>query len=388
MPLAEANGTALFYDVVGPDGAPAVAFANSIGTTLEMWDAQAAALAGRYRVVRFDARGHGRSPVVDTPITIDTLAADLAGLLDALGIARAHVVGLSLGGMTAQAFASAYPERVNGLVLMATAAYLPGDWAARGQTVLADGMAAIVDAVMGRWFTPAFHTAPEAAASRQRFLDIDPRGYAMCCGVIEAMDLRSVLARITAPTLIIAGADDRATPPAMGEEMRAGIAGAELVMLPRAAHILAIEQAAAVNRHLLAFLDGLGKLPAARTGGVSFEAGLANRQAVLGVDHVARSLKGAGSFAAPWQDFITRVAWGEVWGDQTIPWKTRSMLTLTLMVALGREEEFKLHLRPALKNGVAPVELRALLVQCAVYAGVPAANAAFRWVRDVLGADL
>jgi alkylhydroperoxidase/carboxymuconolactone decarboxylase family protein YurZ len=106
---------------------------------------------------------------------------------------------------------------------------------------------------------------------------------------------------------------------------------------------------------------------------------------VLGVDHVQRSLSNAGAFAAPWQDFITRSAWGEIWGDDTLPWKTRSLVTLSMMVALHREEEFKLHLRPALKNGVTIVELQALLMQTSIYAGVPAANAAFRWVREVLG---
>jgi 3-oxoadipate enol-lactonase/4-carboxymuconolactone decarboxylase len=390
MPLIAANRTELFYDLTGPDGAPVVAFSNSIGTTLEMWDAQARALSGRYRVLRYDTRGHGRSPVVDQPASIDTLADDLSGLLDALDVARAHVVGLSLGGMTAQAFAARQPRRVLGLVLMATSNYLPHGWEQRAALVRAQGMGAIIDAVLTRWFTPAFlqSAPPVVAALRERFLRCDPRGYAVCCGAIGAMDLRPGNAAIAAPTLIIAGANDPATPPAMSEDIRSRIAGAELLVLPRAAHILAVEQAALVNRHLASFLDSLSDAPAAATGGVAFDAGLANRKAVLGVEHVQRSLANAGGFAMPWQDFITRVAWGEVWGDATIPWKTRSMLTLALMVALGREEEFKLHVRPALRNGVTIAELRALLIQCAVYAGVPASNGAFRWVREVLGEEL
>ena len=388
MPLMTANGTQLHYDVTGPDSAPAIVFSNSIGATLEMWDPQVRALASRYRVIRYDTRGHGRSPVVDAPATIETLASDLAGLLDGLGIGRAHVVGLSLGGMTAQCFAALHPDRVHGLVLMATAAYLPTGWAERAATVRANGMASIVDAVMARWFTPTFQQAAEALALHQRFSANDPAGYAVCCGAIGAMDLRPSNASITARTLIIAGAEDPATPPAMSEDIRTRIAGAELIVLPHAAHILNIEQAGLVNRHLAGFLDSLTEGPALRTGGVSFEAGLANRKAVLGVEHVARSLAGAGAFARPWQDFITRMAWGEVWGDDTIPWKTRSMVTLALMVALGREEEFKLHVRPALKNGVTLDEMRSLLIQCAVYAGVPASNGAFRWVRDVLGSEL
>src|SRR5215207_10050773 len=111
MPLIRSHDIELFYDLTGPEGAPVAAFSNSIGTTLEMWDAQARALSNRYRCLRYDTRGHGRSPVVDRPVTIEDLADDLAGLLDALGVERAHIVGLSLGGMTAQAFGARHPER-------------------------------------------------------------------------------------------------------------------------------------------------------------------------------------------------------------------------------------------------------------------------------------
>jgi 3-oxoadipate enol-lactonase/4-carboxymuconolactone decarboxylase len=391
MPLIAANEIELFYDLTGPEAAPVIAFSNSIGTTLEMWDAQARALASRYRVLRYDTRGHGRSPVVNGPSpSIETLADDLVGLLDALNIASAHIAGLSLGGMTAQALASRRPERVQGLVLMATSAYMPSGWDERIAAVLASGMGSIVDAVIARWFTPRFlKDTPELVAPlKERFTRMDPRGYAACCEAIRDMDLRDSNSAIAARTLIIAGAEDPATPPAMSEIIRASIADAELVVLPRAAHILAIEQAGLVNRHLAGFLDSFAPAPASGPGGVSFAAGLANRKAVLGVEHVERSLARAGEFATPWQDFITRMAWGEIWGDPALPWKTRSLITLALMVALGREEEFKLHVRPALRNGVTLAEFRALLKQCAVYAGVPAANGAFRWVGEVLGDEV
>ena len=386
MPLiTAANGTELFYDLRGPAGAPVVAFSNSLGTTHCMWDAQAAALTGQYRVLRYDTRGHGGSPLAAGPVSIETLADDMAGLLDALLVERAHVVGLSLGGMTAQSLAARRPERVHGLALMATSAYMPDGWEARAAAVRSQGMGAIVDAVMARWFTPA--ARPEAVAPhRERFMAMDPEGYAACCGAIGAMDLRPTNAAITSPTLIIAGADDPSTPPPMMEEIRGRIPDAELVVLPRAAHILAVERADSVNAHLGAFLGRLHAMGEPH-GGARFENGLANRKAVLGAEHVERSLAKAGEFAGPWQDFITRTAWGEVWGDPALPWKTRSMLTLALMVALGREEEFKLHLRPALRNGVSAAELRALLIQAAVYAGVPAANGAFRWVREALGEE-
>jgi 3-oxoadipate enol-lactonase/4-carboxymuconolactone decarboxylase len=177
----------------------------------------------------------------------------------------------------------------------------------------------------------------------------------------------------------------------MAEEICNLIPGAQLTVVPDAAHLIAVEQPERLTRLIADFLGaGEGRRPTRTPGDThaAFQAGLANRKQVLGADHVDRSLANAGAFAMPWQDFITRYAWGEIWGDPTLPWKTRSLVTLSIMVALGHEEEFKLHIRPALKNGVTPEELRALLKQIAVYAGVPAANAAFRWTRDVLGDEL
>ena len=389
MPLIQTNGVQLFYDLTGPAAAPVVVFSNSLGTTLEMWDAQVRALASRYRCLRYDTRGHGRSPAGERAVTIDALADDLVGLLDALEIETAHVVGLSLGGMTAQAFGVRYPQRTASLVLMATAAHLPPAeaWDQRVQLVRSEGMTAIVDTVVGRWFTAdTLALSPEIVRPiRDRVLALDRQGYAACCLAVRDMDLREQIGAITVPTLVVAGEDDPVTPLEMAENIVARIPGAELTVVPEAAHLVAVEQADAVSELLLEFLARMAGEGEPATSGVSFEAGLANRKSVLGVEHVQRSLESAGSFAMPWQEFITRNAWGEIWGDPTLPWKTRSLITLAMMVALHREEEFKLHLRPALRNGVTAEELRALLMQTAIYAGVPAANAAFRWVRDILG---
>lgn len=259
MPRIRANGVELFYEISGPQEAPVVVFSNSIGTTLEMWEAQAHALSERYRCLRYDTRGHGRSEVVDRPVSIDDLADDIAGLLDELRIAQAHVAGVSLGGMTAQAFAVRHSQRVRGLALVATAAYLPPPegWDQRAASVRREGMAAIVDAVIPRWFTaPFLEQSPEKVAPvRDQFLAMDPRGYAVCCGAIRDMDLREAIASIQAPTLIMAGADDPATPVAMMEEIRQRIVNSELVVVPRSAHLLVIERAEVANRHLRAFFD-------------------------------------------------------------------------------------------------------------------------------------
>ena len=403
MPSIQANGVELNYRLDGPDGAPVVAFSNSLGTTLAMWDAQANALSGRYRCLRYDTRGHGRSPTPDNAFTLDDLAADLIGLLDGLGITKAHIVGLSLGGMTGQAVAVLRPDLVDRLVLVATSAFLPPEdlWRERAGIVRERGMAAVADNVIGRWFTaPEQGSAGAAETRRQLVGEVDPRGYAFCCEAIGKMDLRGRIGAILAPTLVISGAQDPATPIAMGEEIARLVPGAEFAVIPDAAHLIAVERPEALTARVTAFLEG-GKPAAAqpvpdarrptappRDTGAAFEAGIANRRAVLGGEHVERSMAGAGAFAGPWQDFITRYAWGEIWGDETLPWKTRSLVVLSITLALGKEEEFKLHLRPALRNGVTLPELRALLKQCAIYAGVPAANGAFRWAREVLGSEL
>ena len=251
-----------------------------------------------------------------------------------------------------------------------------------------------------RWFTPAGRDGAGARETLRILVEeIEPAGYARACEAIGRMDLRGLVGAITAPTLVISGADDPATPPAMGQEIHAKVAGSRFAVMERAAHLIAVERPDELMALIAEFLgaDSLGDgaaaperrptPPTAETE-AAFAAGLANRKAVLGADHVERSLAGAGAFGAPWQDFITRYAWGEIWGDETLPWKTRSLVTLSIMVALGREEEFKLHVRPALANGVTLEELRALLKQCAVYAGVPAANGAFRWAREVLGDEV
>ncbi|GJD46383.1 3-oxoadipate enol-lactonase 2 [Methylobacterium cerastii] len=252
----------LHHTLSGPEDAPVVAFSNSLGTTLVMWDALMPRLSDRYRILRYDTRGHGGSATQDAPAEIDDLAGDLLALLDTLGIARIHAVGLSLGGMTMQALASAAPDRVASLTLMATAAHMPSEasWNARAATVRAEGTGAIVEATLGRWFTPGFpERHPDVVEPiRHAFTACDAVGYAVCCGAIGRMDLRPRLPAITAPTLIVAGRDDPATPPAMAEEICQGIRQAELVILPQAAHLLAVERPDAAGAYLAQFLDRHG----------------------------------------------------------------------------------------------------------------------------------
>jgi 3-oxoadipate enol-lactonase len=244
----------------GPADAPVLVFSNSLGATLEMWDPQAAALQDRFRVVRYDIRGHGRSPVGPGPITLADLASDVVALLDRLGVARAHFCGLSLGGMTGMYLATHHPDRIDRLVLCCTSAYLPPPegWLERAATVRAEGTGAVAPTVVGRWFTPQFATDHPAVvdAMLRMIASTPPEGYAVCCEAIASMDQRGDLSRIQAPTLVVAGEEDPATPPDHARVITGAIPGARLELLSPAAHLANVEQPQAVTRLLVEHLDG------------------------------------------------------------------------------------------------------------------------------------
>jgi 3-oxoadipate enol-lactonase len=248
--------TDLAHRVDGPDGAPAVVLSNSLGTDMRMWDPQLAALTRRFRVVRYDTRGHGGSPVPQAEQTIAGLAEDLLGLLDHLGLARASVAGVSLGGMTAMQLASTAPERVDRLVLCATSARLgpPEMWRERADTVRAEGMAALADATLRRWFTPAADPAI-VARFEAMFRAIPADGYAACCAAVRDMDLRGRLPDVAAPALVLVGRDDPATPPDHAELIAAAIPGARLTTIERGAHLVNVERADEVTAAMLEHLE-------------------------------------------------------------------------------------------------------------------------------------
>ena len=259
MPQIAANGIDIHYELAGPAEAPVVMLSNSLGTRLEMWDPQMPAVSQRYRVLRYDSRGHGESAAPPGPYSIELLAEDAVGLLDALGIERVHFCGLSMGGMVGQALAARHPERLRSLTLCSTACHMEAKhlWDERIKLAGERGMAALADAVVERWFTESYRTEPSIVVERvrQMILDTPARGYAACCGAIRDMDLRETIRAIRLPTQIIVGADDPATPPAKAEEIRERIEGSKLEVIPDAAHLLNIEQDVAFDASLRAFLD-------------------------------------------------------------------------------------------------------------------------------------
>jgi 3-oxoadipate enol-lactonase len=242
------------HTLEGPDGAPVVAFSNSLGTTGQMWDAQAAALSKGMRVLRYASRGHGETPAPPGPYTMEELAGDVIALLDRLGLERVSFSGLSIGGMTGMWLGVNAPERVERLVICCTAMQLPPSsmWVERAAQVRAEGMGSVIDATIERWFTPGFQESrPEVVERiRETFLETDPEGYAGHCEAIAQFDMRGRLDVIGAPTLVIAGEDDPVGTPERAASIAEEIESARLVVLPDARHLAAVEQADAVTREL------------------------------------------------------------------------------------------------------------------------------------------
>lgn len=259
--------TTVRHVVEGPRDAPALVLSNSLGSTLKMWDRQMDALVPHFRVIRYDLRGHGASPVPPPPYDVADLGADVLALLDTLDVERAHVGGVSLGGQVAMWLAANAPDRVRSLVLCCTSPRFqpPEAWAERAATVQAEGTSAVADAVVGRWFTPGFAAAfPELVREMRDMIASTPaEGYAACCGAVERADLRPLLTTIHAPTLVIAGANDPAAPPAQSQLIVDGIAGSRLAVVDHAAHLANIERPDRVNA---LFLDHLLDTPDADVG--------------------------------------------------------------------------------------------------------------------------
>jgi 3-oxoadipate enol-lactonase len=255
---------ALAAPLTGPPSAPVLVLGNSLGTTAAVWDRQVRELGKSFRLLRYELPGHGGWAAEVGPYTIAALGAGVLALLDSFDVDRAGYCGISLGGMIGMWLAAHAPERIAALGLVCTSAYLPPaeGWLARAAQVRTAGPEAVSAAVIGRWFTPAYAAAAPAVIEQFRadFESTDPEGYASCCEAIAGMDLRADLPAITAPTLVLAGADDPATPPDHGAAIAARIHDARLHVIPDAAHLAAVsapeEVTDALGAHLAAAAAG------------------------------------------------------------------------------------------------------------------------------------
>jgi 3-oxoadipate enol-lactonase/4-carboxymuconolactone decarboxylase len=369
--------TALYHRIEGPEGAPPLILGPSVGTSLRVWEPQLAALARAFRVVRYDLPGHGGSPGGLGPgTTMAGLARLVLDLADAHDWSTFHYAGISIGGAIGATLALEHGDRIASLAMVCSSARFgdPHVWHERAALVRAEGTAPLRQFAAGRWFA-------QSSPLNQPLLDdlasVSREDYAACCDALAAYDIRAGLPKISVPTLIVAGRDDPATPPAHARELADGIPGAGLAEVAGAAHLAGVDRPEPVTAALLAHLHA----------GDAYARGMRVRREVLGDAHVDRAVAGTTAFTRDFQDLITRYAWGEIWTRPGLDRRTRSCVTLTALVARGHLEELALHIRAALTNGLTPDEIGEVLLQTAVYCGVPAANSAFAVARRVLAEE-
>ncbi|WP_149184664.1 4-carboxymuconolactone decarboxylase [Streptomyces sp. TRM49041] len=439
--MSESTTNTLRYRLDGPEDAPVLILGPSLGTTWHMWDRQIPELTTRWRVIRFDLPGHGGAPA-EPVSSVRELTDRLLATLDGLGVQRFGYGGIALGAAVGADLALRAPHRLACLALVAASPRFgtADEFRQRGVIVRANGLDPMARIAPEQWFTETFAAAQPAIVdwAVQMVRTTDTGCYIAACEALAAFDVRADLGRIGVPTLVLVGSDDRVTGPAEARTLVAGIPDARLAVVPDAAHLAPVEQPAAVTdllvRHFSsAWHDTLvgipvppqvappfaptpaaspAAVPTAPTTPTSptppassgepvpaaapapvqaaahrpdpYDAGLKIRREVLGDAHVDRALAAADDFTHDFQELVTRYAWGEVWTRDGLDRRTRSCVTLTALAARGHLDELAFHTRAALRNGLTPTEIREVLLQTAVYCGVPAANAAFRVAARVI----
>ncbi|HEX4485705.1 MAG TPA: 3-oxoadipate enol-lactonase [Terriglobales bacterium] len=379
MPFVSANGTRIFYRLEGSAGLPVLALSHSISTDLGMWEPQVHELMPHFQILRYDTRGHGASDTPTGEYRVRDLGSDFLGLLDSLKISSVAFCGLSLGGTIGQWLAINAPERLTALVLANTGARIgtTESWNSRITSVRQGGMAAIVDAIMPRFFSTDSLTKrkPHVQSVRSVFLGTDPLGYLGCAAALRDFDTTAELKTISTPTLVIGSDSDVSTPwTGCSEVLAREIPGARAIQL-QTTHLSNLEKPHA-------FTAALGDFLLPGTSSDTLEAGFAVRRKVLGDAHVDRAIAGTTDFTCEFQDLITRYAWGTLWTRPGLNERTRRLLVMATAAALGRWEEFRLHISSALHDGMEPSEIKEVLLQTAIYAGVPAANTGFHIAQE------
>jgi 3-oxoadipate enol-lactonase/4-carboxymuconolactone decarboxylase len=386
MPFAETEGRRLYWKLEGEGDRPPLLLLNSIGTDMGLWDPVIPYLLRHFQLLRMDTRGHGASDAGEGDYSLSGLASDVIAVMDAAAVDVVFVAGVSLGGMVAMEMALRAPARVSALALICTSATMNQTvWADRVEKVRSGGTGAIADLAMSRFLSADFARshAPVAQSVRRGLLEMDDKGYAGAGAAIRDMDLIDRISGIAARTMVIAGASDVSTPfEGNADRIVKAIPDAELVMLD-CAHLAPLEAPAPLAAALIRFLSAEEGLRESED--ALFESGLRNRRRVLGDAWVDHSLTNRTPFNAEFQAMITRIAWHEVWGRPGLDEKTRRLLVIAMTATLGRWEEFRLHVKAGLeRGGFSRDELKEVLMQLAIYAGVPAANSAFTEAAEVI----
>lgn len=386
---------------------PLLVLGPSLGTSVHaLWSACVGGLADRFHLVGWDLPGHGASPPVTAGSTdFADLAAALLDLVDTVQEDRGETAGPfayagdSAGGAVGLQLLVDAPERIRAaVVLCSSAAFgaMPG-WSDRAAAARSSGTSSLVELSVERWFADGFvdREPQRVSALLHSLRESDDESYAQVCEALSGFDVRDRLREVTAPVLAVAGSEDVATPPAQLEEIAAGIPGTRLVILDGVAHLPPAEAPSVVVKLLAQHLEptepAAAGIPAQASGTAEpetvYDRGMAVRRQVLGDAHVDRATAAATDLTREFQELITRYAWGTIWTRPGLDRRSRSMITLTALIARGHQEELALHLRAARRNGLTDDEIKEVILQSAIYCGVPDANTAFRVAAQVLADD-
>ncbi|MGP9765288.1 alpha/beta fold hydrolase [Halomonas sp. AOP13-D3-9] len=385
MAFHSINGRSVAYRLLGAEVNPLVVLAHPLGMSQAVWDDVIPALLPRYRVLTWDLPGHGASQAVSgAQITPVDLAAEALALAELAGAKRFHFAGTSIGGVVGQQLIAEHGDRLLSATLTNTGAVIgnPDLWNTRAGRVRHEGLAAMSEEIVPRWFAPAaFEASPALKAGWCTQMGRgDDESYAQLCEMLGRDTFTGKLAAKQAKVQLFGGSEDMATPPATLEALAAELGDAPLEIFDGVGHVPAVEAPTLFAQKLLAVMaTDLGDVA---DHGVAYATGLETRKQVLGEEHVARSTANANSLDAPFQQMITRLAWGELWSNDDLTRRERSMITTGILAALGREE-LTLHLKTAKRIGLTQAELRQVLMHVAIYGGVPAANHAFALAKEL-----
>ncbi|MFD3410458.1 alpha/beta fold hydrolase [Streptomyces cyaneofuscatus] len=420
--VSETPTNTMQYRFDGPEDAPVLVIGPSLGTTWHMWDRQIPELAQHWRIFRYDLPGHGGAPAHASP-SVAELSDRLIATLDGLGVQRFGYAGCSIGGAVGADLALRHPHRMASLALVASSPRFgtADEFRQRGVIVRTNGLEPMARTAPERWFTPGFAAAQPAIVewAVQMVRTTDPGCYIAACEALATFDIRDHLGRIGVPTLVLVGAEDQVTGPAEARTLVAGIPDARLALVPGASHLAPVEQPAAVCDLLLTHFSTAWQdaptvapatplVPGPATPATPFaplaeiapapdareavgpqresrhERGVKVRREVLGDAHVDAVTASADPFTEDFQELVTRYEWGEAWSRDGLDRRTRSCVALTALVASGHLEGLAAHTRAALRNGLTPAEIKEVLLQSAVYCGIPAAGAAFTIAQSVI----
>jgi 3-oxoadipate enol-lactonase/4-carboxymuconolactone decarboxylase len=366
------------YKIEGTPNSPALIFSNSLGSEMMMWDKIIPYLLPYFRVLRYDTRGHGGSEgfISGSDATIEQLGNDVIELMNELHIEMACFCGLSMGGLIGQWLGINHPKRFKKIALSNTGAKIGNDkrWNDRIEIISKSGMNAIVDDTMERWFTDLFReNNPESVAEmKAMFLRSDIEGYSNCCKAIRDADFQENLSELSVATMVITGDKDPVTNVEQAEYIVSKVPNSILKVLP-ARHLSATELPTEFANVLIDFFVGES----------FFEKGMQVRRSVLGDEHVNNANAKINDFNGDFQNFISQYAWGEVWTRPGLSKHNRSLITIAMLIALNRSVELKMHIKAAFNNGVSIDEIKEVIMQSALYCGLPAANEAIHIAEEV-----